>query len=74
MLFNEFKNGTILNAFHSQVKAALHRALSMPESNSKHTEVQEICNLISVMIDSCPSPVPPCPYAILGSIDKPPCT
>ncbi|XP_059469591.1 E3 ubiquitin-protein ligase HUWE1 isoform X4 [Neocloeon triangulifer] len=56
-----------------EVKAALHRALSMPESNSKHTEVQEICNLISVMIDSCPSPVPPCPYAILGSVDKPPC-
>ncbi|XP_065351363.1 E3 ubiquitin-protein ligase HUWE1 isoform X4 [Cloeon dipterum] len=56
-----------------EVKAALNRALSMPESNSKHTEVQEICNLVSVMIDSCPAPVPPCPFAILGSVDKPPC-
>lgn len=39
----------------SEVKAALLRALLMPESTDKHSQVQLIAGIISIMIDNCPS-------------------
>ncbi|KAL1492672.1 hypothetical protein ABEB36_010896 [Hypothenemus hampei] len=38
----------------SEVKAALGRALAMPESAEKHSQIQHICGVISTMIDTCP--------------------
>ncbi|XP_063928722.1 E3 ubiquitin-protein ligase HUWE1 isoform X2 [Zophobas morio] len=39
----------------SEVRAALLRALIMPESSEKHSQVQLIAGIISIMIDNCPS-------------------
>ncbi|EFA10984.1 E3 ubiquitin-protein ligase HUWE1 [Tribolium castaneum] len=39
----------------SEVRAALLRALVMPESTEKHSQVQLIAGIISIMIDNCPS-------------------
>lgn len=39
----------------SEVRAALLRALLMPESTEKHSQVQLIAGIISIMIDNCPS-------------------
>lgn len=38
----------------SEVKAALIRALLMPESADKHSQVQLICGIILTMIENCP--------------------
>lgn len=38
----------------SEVKAALARTLAMPESAEKHSQLQVLIGLISIMIDSCP--------------------
>lgn len=40
----------------SEVKVALTRALNLPESLKKHSQVQNICGIISNMIDNCPLP------------------
>ncbi|CAH1153351.1 unnamed protein product [Phaedon cochleariae] len=40
----------------SEVKVALTRALYLPESSEKHNQVQNICGIISTMIDNCPLP------------------
>ncbi|XP_066247369.1 E3 ubiquitin-protein ligase HUWE1 isoform X2 [Euwallacea similis] len=40
----------------SEVKAALSRALALPESSEKHSQIQHICSIISTMIDNCPMP------------------
>ncbi|XP_064606987.1 E3 ubiquitin-protein ligase HUWE1-like isoform X3 [Liolophura sinensis] len=40
----------------SEVKAALQRALAMPESIEKHSKLQAYFGIITVMIESCPSP------------------
>lgn len=40
----------------SELKAALQRALSLPESSEKHIKIQSMTSLISVIIESCPSP------------------
>ncbi|CAH1960708.1 unnamed protein product [Acanthoscelides obtectus] len=40
----------------SEVKVALTRALYLPESAEKHTQIQHICGIISTMIDNCPLP------------------
>ncbi|XP_056645575.1 E3 ubiquitin-protein ligase HUWE1 isoform X1 [Diorhabda sublineata] len=40
----------------SEVKVALTRALYLPESLKKHSQVQNICGIISNMIDNCPLP------------------
>ena len=44
-------------ALVSEVKAALGRALALPESQIKHVKVQALASLICTMIDSCPSTV-----------------
>lgn len=41
-------------ALVSEVKAALIRALLMPESTDKHNQVQLICGIITTMIENCP--------------------
>ncbi|XP_060516281.1 E3 ubiquitin-protein ligase HUWE1 isoform X2 [Cylas formicarius] len=38
----------------TEVKTALARALNLPESSEKHSQIQYICSIISTMIDSCP--------------------
>ncbi|KAK0081548.1 hypothetical protein PV325_011960 [Microctonus aethiopoides] len=38
----------------SEVKAALTRTLTLPESSEKHAQLQLLIGLISTMIDSCP--------------------
>ncbi|XP_057320129.1 E3 ubiquitin-protein ligase HUWE1-like isoform X1 [Microplitis mediator] len=38
----------------TEVKAALLRTLSLPESSEKHAQLQLLIGLISTMIDSCP--------------------
>lgn len=38
----------------TEVKVALNRALLLPESSEKHTQVQHICSIISTMIENCP--------------------
>lgn len=43
-------------ALVSELKAALQRALALPESSEKHTKIQSLTSLISVIIESCPSP------------------
>ncbi|XP_048517112.1 E3 ubiquitin-protein ligase HUWE1 isoform X3 [Dendroctonus ponderosae] len=40
----------------SEVKAALSRAVALPESSEKHSQIQHICGIISTMIDNCPMP------------------
>lgn len=40
----------------NEVKAALGRALALSESSEKHNHVQQICGIISTMIDNCPIP------------------
>ncbi len=40
----------------TETKAALSRALCLPESSEKHTRVQSLTLLISVMIEACPPP------------------
>lgn len=45
-------------ALVTEVKAALIRALLMPESSDKHSQVQLICGIISTMIENCP-PIQP---------------
>lgn len=40
----------------SEVKAALQRALALPESADKHSRVQSLTGIISTIIESCPSP------------------
>jgi len=40
----------------AEVKSALARALSWPESSLKHTKVQALAALVSTMIESCPTP------------------
>lgn len=39
----------------SEVKMALARALALPESSEKHSQIQHICGIISTMIDNCPT-------------------
>ncbi len=39
----------------SEVKAALARALALPEGTLKHTKIQALTGLICTMIESCPS-------------------
>ncbi|GIX92131.1 e3 ubiquitin-protein ligase HUWE1 [Caerostris darwini] len=39
----------------NEVRLALLRALSLPESNEKHARIQALTGLISTMIESCPS-------------------
>ncbi|XP_059079512.1 E3 ubiquitin-protein ligase HUWE1-like isoform X2 [Tigriopus californicus] len=39
----------------SEVKSALARALTWPESNLKHNKIQALTTLVSTMIESCPS-------------------
>lgn len=39
----------------SEVKAALARALALPEGSLKHTKIQALTGLICTMIESCPS-------------------
>lgn len=41
-------------ALVSEVKAALIRALLMPESADKHSQVQLICGIVLTMIENCP--------------------
>ena len=41
----------------TEVKAALSRALSLPECSTKHTKVQALAGLVSTMIESCPAAV-----------------
>ncbi|XP_078001474.1 E3 ubiquitin-protein ligase HUWE1-like [Glandiceps talaboti] len=41
-------------ALVNEVKAALGRALALPESTEKHSKVQAFTGLISIMIDACP--------------------
>ncbi|XP_076261399.1 HECT, UBA and WWE domain containing E3 ubiquitin protein ligase 1 isoform X2 [Rhynchophorus ferrugineus] len=38
----------------TEVKTALARALVLPESSEKHSQIQHICGIISTMIDNCP--------------------
>ncbi|XP_053985847.1 E3 ubiquitin-protein ligase HUWE1-like isoform X2 [Hylaeus volcanicus] len=42
----------------TEVKAALTRTLTLPESSEKHAQLQLLIGLISTMIDSCPPPNP----------------
>ncbi|KAK3103700.1 hypothetical protein FSP39_021121 [Pinctada imbricata] len=39
-----------------EIKAALQRALALPESAVKHTRIQALTSLINISIESCPSP------------------
>lgn len=40
----------------SEVKAALQRALALPESAEKHSRVQALMAIISTIIEACPTP------------------
>lgn len=40
----------------NEIKGALQRALALPESSDKHTRIQALTNIISIIIESCPSP------------------
>lgn len=62
-------------ALVSEVKAALIRALLMPESSDKHSQVQLICGIISTMIENCPPIQPriknqPQPAAVSGHMNN----
>ncbi|KAK3600176.1 hypothetical protein CHS0354_039470 [Potamilus streckersoni] len=39
-----------------EVKAALQRALALPESSDKHARIQALTSLVSTMIEACPTP------------------
>lgn len=41
-----------------QVRLALLRALSLPESSEKHARIQALTELINTMIETCPSVSP----------------
>ncbi|UYV80320.1 HUWE1 [Cordylochernes scorpioides] len=41
-------------ALVNEIKLALHRALSLPESSEKHSRVQALAGLLSTTIESCP--------------------
>lgn len=43
-------------ALVAEIKNALQRALCHPESSEKHVRIQSLTNLISIIIESCPSP------------------
>ncbi|XP_060080556.1 E3 ubiquitin-protein ligase HUWE1-like [Ylistrum balloti] len=43
-------------ALVTEIKNALQRVLSHPESSEKHVRIQSLTNLISIIIESCPSP------------------
>ncbi|KAL8595169.1 hypothetical protein ACOMHN_013842 [Nucella lapillus] len=40
----------------SEVKAALQRALGLPESGEKHSRVQALVGIISTIMEACPAP------------------
>lgn len=40
----------------TEVKAALQRALALPEGSSKHQRIQALASIIDTMIESCPTP------------------
>ena len=40
----------------AEVKAALQRALGLPESGEKHSRVQAVMGIISTIIEACPNP------------------
>lgn len=42
-------------ALVNEVKSALNRALTLPESNEKHARIQALTGLVGTMIESCPS-------------------
>lgn len=39
-----------------EIKSALQRALAMIESSEKHAKVQALTNIISTVIEACPTP------------------
>lgn len=41
-------------ALVTEIKAALQRALLLPENTEKHNQIQLVCGLISTMIENCP--------------------
>ncbi|XP_069142505.1 E3 ubiquitin-protein ligase HUWE1-like isoform X2 [Argopecten irradians] len=43
-------------ALVAEIKNALQRSLCHPESSEKHVRIQSLTNLISIIIESCPSP------------------
>ncbi|XP_033745348.1 E3 ubiquitin-protein ligase HUWE1-like isoform X3 [Pecten maximus] len=43
-------------ALVTEIKNALQRSLCHPESSEKHVRIQSLTNLISIIIESCPSP------------------
>ena len=40
----------------SELKGALQRSLMLPESTEKHAKIQALTNLISTVIEACPTP------------------
>lgn len=42
------------NALVHEVKLALNRAISLPESNDKHIKIQAFASIINTMIETCP--------------------
>lgn len=40
----------------SELKGALQRSLTLPESTEKHAKIQALTNLISTVIEACPTP------------------
>ncbi|XP_067140217.1 E3 ubiquitin-protein ligase HUWE1 isoform X2 [Centruroides vittatus] len=42
-------------ALVNEVKAALNRSLTLPESSEKHARIQALTGLVGTMIESCPS-------------------
>ena len=43
------------NALVHEVKQALNRAVSLPESNDKHIKIQAFASIINTMIETCPA-------------------
>lgn len=43
-------------ALVTEVKAALQRALALPEGSAKHERIQALAGIIDTMIESCPAP------------------
>ena len=39
-----------------EIKGALQRSLTVPESTGKHAKIQALTNLISTVIEACPTP------------------
>ena len=50
----------------SEVKAALQRALALPESAEKHSRVQAMMAIISTIIEACPNPPGSVPNSVSG--------